>query len=548
VLRINICGENRHLRQARNRYSQLLIIKTKNMRQKESTKEQWLSNIINSWTWEFNQIPETLLNDVDIWKEIVKSRPSLYSYIPDILKNNRDIALNAVQFDGMILQLVNSEFKNDFEMVSHAVLNNAKALEYASERIRDNEELISKIDFTNKAFGGYKQGNYLRFASRKILRNRDILIRAIQNDEWGRITHYNNSKPLISYLDLDLQLEFELAKLSVINNIESFDFLHQSMQENNEIIEIVIDKLGNDIRDLTNGMRNSKYIIDKFFTQNPDNFEYASDELKNNADIIAKYVSLDGLCLKYASERIRDLKEIVLAAVKNNGLAVRFSSENLKKDFDIGINAVSENGDALEYLSEDLKDNLEVVSLAISTKMRFRKTSSWGFNSANELIEVKDGLAIRFASDRLKSNKELVLNAIRNSNEIELDSFGFSQTKRYNEIPLAKYLPNFILEDKEIALQLIRNNPNSRKHFNPINILSEKDYKLIEHNLDKNNQPNINVINKIQKIKTNYPNHNLLKKLEAGEILYLNEINYTPFANIQLSDFMTYYFGQIISK
>ena len=517
------------------------------MSQERNEKAHWLEYISQNWTWDFEQIPKDLMNELDIWYEIIKSRPSMYSSMPEIFKENRDLAFYTIRNNGMNLQYLNLGFRNDFEMVCSAVINDARALEFASERLKDNDNLIEKIDFEHRPFGGYKQGNYLRFASKRILRNSNYLFKAIQNDEWGKTTHYNNKQPLISYLESDMQLDFELAKLSVINNYESFDFLDDSLQENLEIVKLALNQSGDNIRDLTPGMRNSSYIIEKFAIENSDYLKFASDKLKDNDELILKIVGIDGMCLEYASERIKDNKEIVLSAIINNGLAVQFASNNLKNDHEIGLNAVTENGDSLEFLSENLKDNLEIVSSAITIKNRFRKKISWG-NTDKEEMEIKDGCAIRWASLRLKSNKDLVLKAILNSNEIELDTFGFSQTKRYKEIPLASFLPDIILKDKEIALRLIKNNPNSRKYLNPINILSKEDYKLIEHNLDKNNQPNINVINKIQKVKTNYPNHNLLKKLEDGGILYREEIIYTPFANIQLSDFMTYYFGQIISK
>lgn len=514
----------------------------------ESTKDEWISNISTNWFWEFNDLPQDLMTDADIWKEIVKSRPSLYASIPESLKENRDIALSAVFYDGMILGQLNISFRDDDELVCCAVMNYAKSLQFSSERLRDSDEIISRIDFENRSFVLCKQGNFLRFASSRILRNRDLVLKAIQNDEWEAGAISIGTQPLISYLDVDMQEDFELAKLSVLNNYQAFDFLPNALKGNAEIIELVLDRLDGNTSNLTLGMRNSLEIMEKFCKINLNNLVLASNEIKDNEQFILELIKIDSMCLQYTTDRIRDLKEIVLIAVNENALAVQFASLNLKNNYEIGLASVTENGEALEFLSEELRDNLEIVSMAISEKKRFRKkTYGWG-NSEKEEVLVKDGCAIRWASKRLRSNRELVVNSITNSNEKESGPFGFSGQNKYNDLPLAMYLDSSILEDKEIALKLISNNPHSRKYINPKVVLAPVDYDRIKPYLNENQQPNRNVISKIAKIKMNFPGHSLLNRLESGEVLFIDEINYSTTANVELTDFMTFYFGQIISK
>lgn len=163
--------------------------------------------------------------------------------------------------------------------------------------------------------------------------------------------------------------------------------------------------------------------------------QYASPKLKNNRAIVMKATEVNGwalvdgnsnflmLALKYASDALKDDKFIVLHAVKINGNALEFASERLKNDFDVVLEAVKNDGYALQFASDDLRNNHIIVAAALQMY----------------------GESMEFASDALKRDRQLLLDAMRSNKNY---SNGGHQA--------IKFVSEILKDDKEIILEWVK--------------------------------------------------------------------------------------------
>lgn len=106
----------------------------------------------------------------------------------------------------------------------------------------------------------------------------------------------------------------------------------------------------------------------------------------------------------------------------------------LKDDFDIVLSAINKHPLNLEFASSRLRDNNEIVSFA---------SSHWVWCSWSP---VKLGEAFRFASDRLKNDRDFILTNLKYS------TFG---KFRFSNYTLFQYLPFSLRSDVEIVNKCI---------------------------------------------------------------------------------------------
>lgn len=143
-------------------------------------------------------------------------------------------------------------------------------------------------------------------------------------------------------------------------------------------------------------MRLKKYSIEtalQLLKSGQQKFENLSDELRNDRDFVLKAINMQVCSLRSLPDNFRRDREIALAAVKNDGRDMRYVGELLKNDRGF-ILASLERGNILgiQFVSYELRDDYEIIMKAV--------------NAA--------GIALDYASERLKNNKDIVLAAMRN--------------------------------------------------------------------------------------------------------------------------------------
>ncbi|MEG0576976.1 MAG: DUF4116 domain-containing protein [Bacilli bacterium] len=186
---------------------------------------------------------------------------------------------------------------------------------------------------------------------------------------------------------------------------------------------------------------NNKQVILNSVTRNGLNIKLASQKLKNSEEIVKRAISNNGLALEYASKKLKDNKELVLLAIKNNPDSYYFAGLNLKNDpkiiksvlvrepsyipkfeylqkFNDLVKAViKENGLALEYATSKLKNNKKVVQMAAKENIKALSFASFDLkNDEGFIIEtakkLKSDQVIYYASEFLLSNKEFYIDII----------------------------------------------------------------------------------------------------------------------------------------
>jgi len=105
---------------------------------------------------------------------------------------------------------------------------------------------------------------------------------------------------------------------------------------------------------------------------------------------------------------MRNNYNTALEAVKQNGLNLKYITNKLKNDEDIVIEAVKQNGLSLKFAPNVFKQNKKVVMEAV--KQGGYKTEQ-GWPGLFKTINHKR-CALRYASAKLKRDKEVVLTAI----------------------------------------------------------------------------------------------------------------------------------------
>ena len=177
---------------------------------------------------------------------------------------------------------------------------------------------------------------------------------------------------------------------------------------------------------------------------NPDDLLFASDALRNDPDVVLCAIRGDESAIRLASAEMRANKELVLsaigeghwkafgfasqtlqddpdvarAAIATNPQALRWASERLRARKDIVMPAVKKDCDALQWVEESLRYNKEIIIAAVKRDYQALRFVS----NHRELYDDKDivlaavrnnCLALTYASDNLRSDMDIVLEAVR---------------------------------------------------------------------------------------------------------------------------------------
>lgn len=200
---------------------------------------------------------------------------------------------------------------------------------------------------------------------------------------------------------------------------------------------------------------------------NGKNIYFASQELKEDKDVILTALKSNGFILGNLSKKWCDVDDVVLTALGNNGESFEYASERLKGNVEFVNNALKSKTSTkiLEYVSEEIKNNETIVKKAIlinedsikyaSDKIRNNKTIGSmvvkrcgdSFEGLGDKLKDDEGLlkiaiktsysrAFRYASNRLKDNKEIVKYAML----FNAYSLQFASNRLQHDIELLRML------------------------------------------------------------------------------------------------------------
>ena len=143
---------------------------------------------------------------------------------------------------------------------------------------------------------------------------------------------------------------------------------------------------------------------------------FASSGLKMDRTVVMAAVKQNGSALEFAPS-LNDDREIVRSAVAQDWHALRYASANLRRDKEIALFAVGVHGCAMEYVASELRADKQVVLSALNTAnidhvVNHISNELFADKDVVLCIVKFSGVYLLRASDELRNDFDVVLSAV----------------------------------------------------------------------------------------------------------------------------------------
>ena len=204
-------------------------------------------------------------------------------------------------------------------------------------------------------------------------------------------------------------------------------------------------------------------------------------EMQENKDVALQAVKIDPSIFKDLPKILRAEYQIALASINNQSddddndivkLNMQYISLHLLSDKDFIIEIIYKiGGKLLKYASQELKADREIVLAAIKNHGCSLEYASEELKTDREVVLAaikNNGESLKYASEELKTDRELVLAAVKNkgwslvyaSQELKADrEIVLAAVKKYGES--LKYASQKLKSDREIVLAAVKNHGQS---------------------------------------------------------------------------------------
>ena len=335
----------------------------------------------------------TLLSSASINGEILK-------FASDEIKKNKEIVITSVKQNGLMLEFADNDLKNDKEVVLIAVQNQGIALQYASDNLKNDRETV--------LIAVQSRGDALRYASDELKNDKLVVQNAVQN--FG----------------------------------EALKYASDDLKNNIEVVMIAVK-----------GRSYGAGVL-----------QFSSERLRNDKDVVLNAVEKNGVCLQFASDNLKNDREIVLIAVQNDGQALEYASDNLKNDREIVLIAVQDKGEIIDYVSQILKNDYEIILCSVRSVLKmydwedhdhfrdeyFKKLYSYCLKSVLKAVLLE--ICQEFCYDRPLPLPFDLGDELSNDRSFILDAVKINGLTLHNASDILK-------SDPEVCLEAIKNEKNS---------------------------------------------------------------------------------------
>ena len=316
-----------------------------------------------------------------------------------------------------------------------------------NKRRTNNEDLLEKFKELNSGFKELNSGL-------------KIGLKDLNNNIESKIDLSNGILSSIDKTVADIHLINNITffmnadKNSVIEKVRrdgsSLRYASKEMRADKEVVMAAVSNYGVALGLASEELKADKEVVMKAVT-NSRALCYASEEMRADKDIVMAAVLNDSYELQYASEILKADKELVMVAVRRQGMSLYYSSEEMRADKEVVLKAVGSDGRALKDASKSLRADKEVVRAALKDNrhedIRFidyiayelfddidilrgilkRDYRDLTYSTLPKKLREKlknkflfldlvkrDGYKLRFASDDLRKDKEVVFEALKN--------------------------------------------------------------------------------------------------------------------------------------
>ena len=197
-----------------------------------------------------------------------------------------------------------------------------------------------------------------------------------------------------------------------------------------------VQSIGCNLSDVVDSpFRKNHSVILEAVKKNGLAIRFADPELYSNKEIALAAVKQFGRALEHTN--LQDDEEVVRAAVKSHGFALEYASDRLKKDTHFLLDVMRDNFLASIYIIKHLEMNEAMKQLFLSLRA----------NREQVLSAVKiDGVALSYVAQKLRGDKEIVLQAMKH----DLDNKLY-----FNNSTVFKYADDVIKDNKTFALKAV---------------------------------------------------------------------------------------------
>ncbi len=352
----------------------------------KSNKELALK-MIELYALNITSIPDKLYTSEQFTKEAIKKNGEVLLYMHPMFnekrfEDNKVLMLEAVSNNGASLEFVSKRLKGDKDIVLAAVKNYGLALKYSDLSLRNDEEIVLAAVSNN--------GSALKYASENLKDNRKIVLTAVQN-----------GIEVLPYASERLRNDKQLVELSTKWG-EFPKGIGDTLLKDKEFIYKLVESGKVFPVNLPYMYKDDVKFMTKLQKNGIDTLNFVSEEIKNNEQFAISAIEANSLDYYRIGVRAQDNERVILELLKNGNnetnmyisMFLIYGHNNNAKvlaDKDLMVEAVSISGTALRFLSDNLKDDYEIV-----------------YEAVNQNEE-----AIQFASPRLQNN-EVILKIIEN--------------------------------------------------------------------------------------------------------------------------------------
>jgi hypothetical protein len=188
------------------------------------------------------------------------------------------------------------------------------------------------------------------------------------------------------------------------------DIVAESIRKDWRSFESASDKLKNDIT-----------AVKELLEINGQIFQYVADDLKTNRDLCLLAISKCGDQYEFVKNKDKDDRNFIIESVTLSGFSLKYMDEKYRNDFEIAKIAINQSGYSFEFISERLRNNRELLIDSVKQLKSGYKLQYASLNlksDKNLILELLDYVneskwMLLHASDNIKTNKEVVLKAVR---------------------------------------------------------------------------------------------------------------------------------------
>ena len=380
----------------------------------------------------------------------------LYKSI-EIINNNVNYNQMKILFDYHII--CNKYYmivKNDISIYTN--LYDIYEMMYIENIILDNELNIIFLPYNKKDVDEIKNINYNG--------NNNNFINKFDNKLWSdrlfvlMMVNFCGGY-LYRFISSSLKEDYQIIHNAALSNNKNnfkfrcLEFIPNKFKENKEFFKYFINIEGTVIYYSSQSLKNDIELAELAIINNPDAFQFISEELRNTKYIIIKCINIISIQNKnnkllpfISCDKIKNDKDIILSLIKINGSQLEYVLPKFKKDKDIVYAAIKNSPDA--YLHSDksfYKDkNFILLSLSHSYKQfDILEYENFLKNFDEDILDDKDialaalkksGLNFKYLSKRLQNDKDVVILSIINC----YNTSEYENPWQYNLTELVKYM------------------------------------------------------------------------------------------------------------